>query len=207
MSQLSQSQPLIVLTIGTPGAGKSFFARQFADTFRAPLVSFDLLRYELFPKPTYSKQEVSFLARMASHQIVELLKTGRTFIVDGGHNNSAVRQELERIAKKSGYKILVVWVQTDTTTAKSRSMRRSEKRAGDELNTSLTEEIFEQQSSEFHSPLRHEAFVVISGKHTYPTQARVVLRKMVNPSETPLPPPPRPASPSPRPGRSPIRVS
>jgi hypothetical protein len=66
-------------------------------------------------------------------------------------------------------------------TAKSRSLRRNPKRAGDELNTSMEEETFASYVKRFTAPFKGEDFVVISGKHTFATQARIVLKKIVSP--------------------------
>ena len=47
MKSLSLAKPLVLVVIGLPGAGKSFFARQFSETFGAPMVSGDRIRHVL----------------------------------------------------------------------------------------------------------------------------------------------------------------
>ncbi|HSE61637.1 MAG TPA: AAA family ATPase, partial [Candidatus Saccharimonadales bacterium] len=92
MKTLSLSRPLIIMLIGLPGSGKSFFGRQFAEMFAAPLVSYDRLRYELFAQPTHSQEEQEVVKRVADYQIEELVKTHRSFVVDGGCNAKTDRQ-------------------------------------------------------------------------------------------------------------------
>ena len=113
MSTLKPARPLMLVTIGHPGAGKSFFARQFADTFRAPLISFDEIRHELFNEISHSSDEDIIVARGAGLQLRELLKTKRTILIDGGHNPKISRIELAKLAREAGYSVLYVWVQTD----------------------------------------------------------------------------------------------
>lgn len=179
MKSLSLSRPLIVFVIGLPGAGKSFFARQFAETFNAPIVSYDYLRYQMFPEPAFSPEEEGLIATIAGNEFGELLKTQRTIIVDGGNNSYERRQELAKLAKKKGYGSLLVWVQTDERSARFRATNRKPNREGDKLNASMTIETFATAKAAFMAPGKGEDFVVISGKHTYSTQAKVVLRRFV----------------------------
>lgn len=183
MKSLSLSRPLVILMLGVPGAGKSFFARQFSDTFSAPVVSYDRLRYELFLEPTFSRDEETIIDRVASTQVEELLKTKKTFIIDGATGTRVSRANIEKIAKSSGYGTLIVWVQTDPQTSKLRSLKRNPKRPFDEYSVSLTAEVYEKLAKHLNPPLPREPYIVISGKHTYSTQAKMVLNKLVSPRD------------------------
>lgn len=181
MKSLSLSKPLIMITMGYPGAGKSFFARQFADMFGAPLVSYDRLRYELFTEPSYSPDEHAVVQQIGQYMVNELAKTSRTLIVDGGGSSRAERQSLIMLARKQGYSTLVVWVQTDLTTCGMRAIKRNPNKLDDKFNTSLTDEQFNAQVKRLAKPSVYEDTVVISGKHTFSTQARTVLKKITTP--------------------------
>jgi len=183
MKSLSLSRPLVIMVVGLPGSGKSFFARQFADTFSAPVVSYDKLRSTIFPDPTFSRGEDAVLQDIADYEINELLKTHKTFIVDGGVNTRIERVAIERQARAHDYHTLIVWVQTDEPTSHMRATKRSSKRKTDEWNVSITDELFKLQVKRLNAPLRTEQQVVVSGKHTYATQAKVVLKKLVSPRE------------------------
>ena len=179
MKSLNLSQPQMLIIVGNPGAGKSFFARQFSETFDTPVVSVDRIRYELFANPTYSADENDLVSRMAGYFIEELLKTKRSFVVDGGSNARADRTRLAQLAKKAEYAALVIWVQTDVATCRVRALKRNpEKRLDDKFSPSLSEQSFDAMVRRFTEPT-HEKHVVISGKHTYGTQAKMVLRKLV----------------------------
>ena len=183
MQNVREQKPLLLVTIGTPGTGKSYFARRFADIFNAPVVSFDEIRFELFNDITHSEDENIIVSRVAGIQLRELLRTRKTIIIDGGHNPKVSRLELAKVAKNAGYGILYIWPQTDEKTARERSLHRSTKREGDELNRSLTSEEFDSHSKKFTPPSAYEHCVVISGRHNFPSQARIVLKRMLGPRE------------------------
>ncbi len=180
MKTLSLARPLILMVIGLPGAGKSFFANQFSDTFSVASVSADRLRYELFATPQFTADENEIVNRLQNYMATELAKSGRSFLIDGGCDTKAARQKVVQLAKDNGYGTLVIWVQTDPATAKSRSLKRSATKADDQYNTSLSDAQFEALAQRFVQPTKEDN-VVISGKYVYGTQARTVLRKLAAP--------------------------
>ena len=181
MKALSLARPLFILVIGLPGAGKSFFARHFSDTFGAPLISSDELQFELFDPPKFTPNEYGLIKRLLERQLIQLVKTRTSILIDGICNSRQERQQLEQLATKHGYDTLVVWVQTDEPTAKTRSTTRNKKRPGDELNVRLDTEQYASLAKRLAPPVKTEDYVVISGKHTYTTQAKMVLRKLSAP--------------------------
>lgn len=179
MKTLSLVRPLILIIVGLPGAGKTFFARQFSHMFSAPLVSIDRMRFELFGDPQYSAAEQALLQRIGDYQLGEIVKTKCSFIVDGYCNSKLQRKKIAAFAKQNGYDTLVVWIQTEPTTTEARAIKRNPKRPDDAYNYSLTREQFQLLSKQF-TPPRDEAYVVVSGRHTFATQAKMVLRKLTS---------------------------
>lgn len=179
MKSLSLARPLVIMTIGIPGSGKSFFARQFSEMFDAPLISNDFVRHTLFPESVYTREEDALVSDITLQQLEELLRTKKTLVYDGGCNPRGDRVEIEKMARASGYGTLVIWVQTDLPTAQMRSEKRNNRRAGDLLNSPMDTDTFQALTRRFTQPHPKEDYVVISGKHTYAAQARVVLKKLV----------------------------
>lgn len=164
--------------VGVPGAGKSYFARQFADAYNLPHVSVDRVRSELYTQPQYSPGEQEKINRLVDYMIDEHLRGGGSFIFDGLTANVRVwRTALDRRAREKGFKVLLVWVQLDAATAKARSGHRNPKKQSDRYNTPLPEDIFTTWSKQL-TPPSSEDYVVISGKHGFATQQRAVLRKL-----------------------------
>lgn len=175
MESLSLNKPHLIIMVGIPGSGKSFFAEHFADTFKAPIVSFERLRKELFLSPTLNKSEDEIINRVANYMLDEVLKTGRTVVYDG---QTSLRVDRELIVKKTrnaGYEPLFVWVQTELTEAKKRATKPNAGRPT--LNTDQ----FDAKLKRFSAPHQTEKTVVISGKHTYATQLKIILKHLVEP--------------------------
>jgi predicted kinase len=180
MKTLSLARPLILVLVGLPGAGKTFFARQFSEMFDAPMVSYDRLRFELFAKTHLSPNEHDIVRRIGNYQMEELVKTHRSFLVDGGANAVTDRQKLEQLAKKHAYGTLTIWVQTDEITSMTRATKRNPKRPDDTYSPTITDTDWRDQAKRFAAPNR-ESYMVISGKHAFSTQAKMVLRKLTTP--------------------------
>lgn len=177
MKQLSLSRPHIIVMVGIPGSGKSAFAEHFASTFGAPIISEKRMRASFQGSGIPQEDLNQIVSLMQMHTLTELLKTGHTIVYDGESHSRVRRKALVDYATKSGYEPLIVWVQTDTTTSRERTLKssRSKQRQHD-----LAQE-FAKQIKTFTPPNESEKYVVISGKHTYPSQLKVVLRRLAEP--------------------------
>jgi predicted kinase len=182
MKSLSLSQPHMLIMVGIPGSGKSFFAEKFSETFHAPYVGYDQIL-------NISGDDDELSAKYMTYLLHELFKTSHTIIVDGLANTRAQRAELKRVADAAGYKPLFIWVQTDEATAKSRKISMSKKNGHP-----IADYEYERLASEFTPPVAIERpVIVLSGKHTYATQAKVVLKNLAPPRRPPVEPiPPAP---------------
>jgi len=169
--------------VGIPGSGKSFFAEKFAETFGAPYVGWE-------PIATLGVEKAT-AERIAWLQMQQLAKTGTSLVLELDTKTRASRTDLSKELKAAGYTPLYVWVQTDTDTARYRSAKKK----GCPVD-------FEAESARFSPPHALEKPIVISGKHTYASQARAVLKRLSAPraAAPTLPKPPV------RPGASNITV-
>ncbi|MFZ1812455.1 MAG: AAA family ATPase [Candidatus Saccharimonadales bacterium] len=183
MKSLTLARPIVIMVVGIPGSGKSFFARQFSDLFDAPIVSFDEIRHVLFSDPQFSRDEETLIAMVMRLQMKQLFRTQKTFLIDGGLNTRMARMAIEKLAKQYDYGTVTVWVQTDEDTSGYRSTRRHANRPGDKLNTSMSDSVFTNQAKRINPPEGKEMHVVISGKHTFATQAKMVLRRIIVPRD------------------------
>ena len=163
MKSLSLSQPHAIIMVGIPGSGKTFFASKFAETFHAPYVSLERI---LDAGPNEDAATV-----LAEQQTKELLKTGASVILELNTGTRTARTELARYVKTAGYTPLLIWVQTDTETSRQRYVRSKAKQSAE----------FETQLQHFSPPHPTEHAVVISGKHTYASQAKIVLKRLSAP--------------------------
>lgn len=182
MKPLTPASPHAIIMVGIPGAGKSTFAERFADTFQAPILNRTKLKKELSLDDDQSDSLIDTI-------LVQYLKTNRTIVIEGGVDRKASRAALSKVLNKAGYKPLIVWVQTDANEAHRRATKEYPKGSG------ITTDEFDSSLKDFQAPVELERAVVISGKHTYTTQVKVVLKQLASENERPIPPretPPEP---------------
>lgn len=168
MKSLRLNKPHLLVVIGLPGAGKSFFAKKFSKMFGAPHVDHTFYR-------TYIASSSASDAIM-DDTIEKLMLTRQTIVIEGPGHERHSRKELGQLAHKKGYQILYIWVQVDPVTASGRAVNRTK--------SGISKQEFDNRLKKFHPPETNEPYLVISGKHTYQTQARTVLKKIV--TERPL---------------------
>lgn len=163
MRSLQLDTPHAIVVIGIQGSGKTFFAEKFADTFNAPYV--EEAMYNAMARDADS-------AKLLTEKVLaETLKTGRSIVIETVLSTKNDRLELVKRLKKAGYAALFVWVQTDIDTAMVRSKRSS----------GISPNEYKQQAKLFGTPEEYEQALVISGKHTFATQVKAVLRRLTAP--------------------------
>ena len=143
--------------VGLPGSGKTFFAAQFAKAFGSPFIDINELS-------GYCQDDAA-AAVVGKTFLQEIAKTKQPFIYEGDSNTRARRSEFVRWARSEGYRPVIIWVQTDVATARSRSVK----------NQRLSREAFDYYVRRFSEPTTGEIYFVISGKHPYSSQSRAAL--------------------------------
>lgn len=187
MESLQLNRPYAIMLVGIPGSGKSFFGVQFAETFGAPYI--DSITLEKLSRDEEASGE------LVGIMLGEVAKTHQTFVFEGNSDSRTNRSEFSQWARSKGYQPILVWVQTDQQTSLKRALKTG----------SSTKESFEQTLKSFSPPHPDEKAIVISGKHTYSSQARTVLAVLsrgTRPQNTPLATPVRPATAAPEPPRT-----
>lgn len=166
MKSLSLSTPHVLIMVGIPGSGKTFFAAKFAETFHAPYVASEKILAFLPDNPEAAET-------LTNYQLDELLKTHQSIIYEGDTASRVKRIELAKKARSAGYETLIIWVQTDQPTAQARTAKTAK-----DKGLSQSEEDYEKLLKRFTAPAAPEKPVVISGRHTYASQAKVVLQRL-----------------------------
>lgn len=183
MKSLQLSKPHLLIVVGGPGSGKSTFATKFSETFHAPFI--DGGRIASY---THDSQTAS---RLIAGIMSEVQKTNQTIIYEPITGTRTERAEIAKMASKAGYSPLLIWVQTDKYVAESRATRKSRTNPHP-----IDAEEFERATKRFTTPGPNEKHVVISGMHTYATQAKAVLRRLSDSSAARTSTTPAPARPT-----------
>ena len=178
MERILPSTPVLILLYGFPGAGKTYFARQFCDAVQAAHLEQDRIRYELFQQPKYTKQENYALSRIMEYMAGEFLTAGISVVMDMNAMRISQRRTLREMSRRAKAATLVVWFQVDPDTAFLRNQKRDRRTADDRYAVGYDVEAFKQLAAYMQHPEPTEDFVVVSGKHTYANQMSNVAKKL-----------------------------
>lgn len=173
MKSLHLSKPHLLVVVGIPGAGKSFFAEKFADTFKVPYIHYQAI--QTTAETPLGEQET---AELAGLMYQELVKTDQTIILEGPGTSRTERDALARLARQAHYEPLFIWVQTEPATAEKRAVQGIRGSS----NLKITKDQFDNEIKRFTPLHKTEKSVVISGKHTYASQAKIVLKRLIEPN-------------------------
>ncbi len=177
MSKLSLSKPVLIMTYGFPGAGKSAFARQLSGVMNIVHLQADRIRHELFEQPRYDKQENEVVGHLMDYMTEEFLSAGVSVVYDATVDRLAQRRLLRDLARKMKAEHLLIWLQIDTETAFARTQRRDRRKSDDRYAQPFDRDGFESRAKLMQNP-RNEDYIVISGKHTFNTQRSAVVKRL-----------------------------
>jgi predicted kinase len=178
MMKIVPNTPLLIMLYGYPGAGKSYVARQLSNHIQAAHVQGDRIRYELFEKPLYDKQENAIITQLMDYMTEEFLSSGISVIYDTNALRAAQRHSLREMARRTQAKSLVIWLQIDADSAFERTQKRDRRKADDRYAPVLDQTTFDSISSHMQNPTMVDNYVVISGKHVFNTQLSAIMKKL-----------------------------
>lgn len=180
-SGLSGAQPLFVLVVGTPGSGKSFFARQFADSYRFFYVETGRFENIVSTLSSSNKEIIATAKLITDATLDQALRSFKHIILEGPYYSARDREEILSRARKAGFGTLIVWVQTDLETSEYRALNRDRRRIDDKYSLSLSQAEFAQMTRAFQKPnSSKDNLVVVSGKHDFKSQGVIVLKKIAS---------------------------
>lgn len=178
MAKIYPKKPFLLLFYGYPGAGKTYFARQFCSNVQAAHLQSDRIRSELFEQPRYDKQENDIVTQLMNYMTEEFLSAGLSVAYDVNAMRVKQRRALYSMAYACHAQPMLVWFQMDQDTAFARNIKRDRRRADDKYAAALDRTTFESVISSMQNPATSEDYVVVSGKHLFNMQQSAVLNKL-----------------------------
>ncbi len=163
---------------GFPGAGKSYFARQFSEQVQAAHVHGDRIRNELFEQPRYDKEENAVIWQLMDYMTHEFLNAGLSVVYDTNAMRTSQRHNLREMARRTRAKPVLVWFQIDPDSAVARATSRDRRQTDDRFSAPIDQKLFEDIASRMQNPNGSEDYIVISGKHSFNTQASAVYKRL-----------------------------
>ena len=151
-------KPVLILTAGLMGCGKSYQARHLAARFGAQTIRTDVLRKELLNINPVDRHHVEFgqgiysadISRLTYDKAYELadaaIKSGKPVIIDASFKSRSERQKARQMAQKLNIPFYII----ECTCSDEIVKMRLDKRAQEKTNASDGRwEIFQEQKKDF----------------------------------------------------------
>lgn len=112
---------MIVIVLGLPGSGKSYFAGRLAEILRADYINSDRVRKELFPKSTYSDVEKAAVYDAMRKKMEDSIAQEMNVVLDATFHKKSTRALFKQKIQEN-IRFIEVWA--DEEVIKER-MKRS----------------------------------------------------------------------------------
>jgi predicted kinase len=178
MTKTMLNHPTLIMLYGYPGAGKTYFARQLCEDIQAAHIQGERIRYELFEHPRYDRQENEIIAHLMDYMTEEFLNAGMSVVYDTNAMRLGQRRELRDLSRKCRAASLLIWFQIDTESSYLRVSRRDRRKADDKYAPPMNRQLFDSVAGAMQNPTTTEDYIVVSGKHTYPTQRSSFMKRL-----------------------------
>lgn len=172
-------KPLLVMFIGIPGSGKTYFATRLAEKIDAVRLNSDAMRISLFGSldkikemyysdDRYQLNDYTF--RSMKYATTQILKTKKSVVYEAIQRTSSDRKEMEDIALECGAIPILVWMKTDPEVALKRGVARLPTPEHRNFDEKTMREVIKHFSDGLDAPAEHELLIEISGEIPFEEQ-------------------------------------
>lgn len=133
---------LIIMVMGLPGSGKSFFARRLSISLNAVYLGSDELRKQMGMMGKYQKQHKFKVYEVMIQEAENHLQKDLIVVLDATFYLKAIREKVAEIAKKNGAVCIPILVEAEEAVIKG---RLSKPRADSEADW----EVYQKLKTEF----------------------------------------------------------
>lgn len=137
-------QPLLVVFLGFPGSGKTYFATRLAEKLKAVTLNSDALRISMFGsleaiehiRQTQRPRLYDDVFGAMDYATKQVLRAGHSVVYDAQQTKRRDRKHIEKVAAAVGAIPILVWIKTSPEVA----LRRGQERKAREDSHQYTEE-------------------------------------------------------------------
>ncbi len=126
--------PVLVMMVGLPGTGKSYLARKLAECEPFLILEADFVRKTLFPNPSYSGEESTFVHRVVHALLDRFLRRGIRVIYDATNLIEWQREFVYHLAERAGAKLVIVRTVAPPEVVRARLEKRKQDRSPEDIS-------------------------------------------------------------------------
>lgn len=157
MMEGNRSKSRALLVFGAPCSGKTTFCEKFSKKFGLAYYDFEEL-----------KKDNDFTRKTILIILEQVVKTKQTIVIEGELNTEKDREEIRGILRNAGYEPSLIWIQTDIATIRARLKSKYK-------GVSKAKAVYDSAVEGIEAPTEAERPIILSGKHTFETQAKHVV--------------------------------
>lgn len=179
--------PVLLIVVGLPGTGKSYFAERIAEKIDAKILRTDEIRkelagikkgehrYEDFGKGLYTEEMTKKTYEEMYRRAKEIIRKGDSAILDATFSKKTQREGAYEIAKELNVPYLAI----ECICPEEIVIKRMKERSGDEKAVSdATPEIYWRMKDVFESIGEDEIHITIDTSKNLDENLRLVLREI-----------------------------
>lgn len=148
---------MVIIVLGLPGSGKSYFASKLAAELGAEYISSDEVRMRLLPTRTYSDEEKKRVYGAMSNMMSEALFLKKPVVLDATFYRESLRNKFEEIAAEFGETIIYIEV--------SAPEHLIEERLQKPRLVSEADHAVYLKLKETYDPLKKDHLILVSSNH------------------------------------------
>ncbi len=166
----------LLLFLGFPGSGKSYFARNLAEKTNTVRLNGDSMRIALYgsveeiEKQANKKRINRQTFGAIDYAVEQILRTGHSVIYDAHHNKRSIRVGLEKLANEHDAITIVVWVKTPYELALRRGQERRAAPDQRRLSEEKMKQTMERHTDNFDEPVASELVITVDGTMPFEQQ-------------------------------------
>ena len=115
---------MLIIVMGLPGSGKTYFAKAFASKFGALHTNSDTIRKELYHKPNYHPEDKAIVYRALFDFVTKGLKEGKDVVIDATFSRQTYRQPYFDFADQHHIPCFVILMEADEAIIKERVQKK-----------------------------------------------------------------------------------
>ena len=116
----SKQLDMLIMVLGLPGSGKSYFSKALAEKLNGIHINSDIIRKNLSQKPLYTTEGKERVYQVMFDTVCNALKQGNTVLVDATFSLKSYRSPYFEFVEGHGIPIRVILIKAHDSTILSR---------------------------------------------------------------------------------------